>query len=237
MVVAIRLLLIGLLTFETIFQYFSPQKIHLIIIGVVPALLWLTFFLVEERRKKYEPGTAIMWLFIMGVFAALTAFDIQTLLKNFVFSVYEVEVRSPIGLITFAFIEELTKFLFVYFTVRKSRYFDEPLDAMLDMITGAMGFAALENILFVISSGPSIAEVTIFRFIGALLLHAVASGFIGYYWAKKRIIFGLFIAGTLHAIFNGIILYSDQGVVLAPLFLVFASFFLFRDFDIIKRQQ
>ncbi len=236
MVVAIRLLLIGLLTFESIFQYFSPQKIHLVIIGVVPAILWLTFFLVEEKRKKYEPRTAIAWLFITGVFAALTAFDLQTLIKNYVFSPHAIDVRSPIGLISFAFVEEIVKFLFVYFTVRKSKYFDEPLDAMLDMITGAMGFAAFENILFIISSGPSIAEVTIFRFIGALLLHAIASGFIGYYWAKRKILLGIILAGTLHSIFNAIVLYSEHGIVLAPFFLVFASFFLFRDFDIIEKQ-
>ena len=234
MVVVIRLLLIGILTVGSITQYFSPQKIHLIIIGVVPAIIWLTFFLSEEKRKNYEPKKTIVWLFIMGMFAALLAFDIQTAFKEFVFGPLGIEIKSPVGLTIFAFVEEISKFLLVYIAVRKSKYFDESLDTMLYMITGAMGFAALENVLFIISSGTTIAEVTIFRFIGALLLHAIASGFMGYYWAKRQILLGVFIAGAMHTIFNAIVL-SNNGVLLAPFFLVFASFFLFRDFDIIKK--
>lgn len=237
MVVAIRLLLLGLLTFESIFQYFSPERIHLIVIGVVPALLWLTFFLVEERRLNREPALNIFWVFVLGIFAALTAFDAQTVLKEFVFNPLDINVRSPIGITVFAYVEEFLKFLFVYLAIHKSKYFDEPLDAMLDMITAAMGFAAFENVLFIISSGDQVAEVAIFRFIGALLLHAVASGFIGYYWAHRKIVFGVIVAGALHTLFNGIVLYSDNGILLAPLLLVFASFFLFKDFDIIRKEE
>jgi len=234
MVVAIRLLLIGLLTFESIFQYFRPQNIHLIIIGVIPALLWLTFFLLEEKRKKYEPKRTIVYLFIMGIFAALTAFDAQTLIKNGLFAPFGIAGPSLIGITTFAFIEEFLKFLFVYIGIRKSKYFDEPIDCMLDMITGAMGFAAFENILFIISSGDGIAKVAVFRFIGAILLHAIASGFIGFYWSRRKILVGLMIATSIHSLFNAIVLHSENGIFFAPFFLVFLSFFLFRDFDIIK---
>lgn len=233
MIVIIRLFLIGILTFESIAQYFSPQKVHILIIAIVPALFWLTFFLLEERRTKREPIFNIAYLFVMGALAALTALDIQVGIKaimgeNFV-------QTSPLTVISFAFIEEFIKFLFIYLAIRRSRFFDEPIDGMLDMIIGALGFAALENILFIINA-PDVAGVTVFRFIGAILLHAVASGLIGFYWIKHKLFLGLVLAGLLHTIFNLLVIYSDYGIILAPFMLLIACFFLFRDFDIIKKK-
>lgn len=232
MVLVIRLLLIGVLTFEAIFQYFSPEKIHLIIIAVLPAIFWLTFFLVEEKRRKKEPLFNIAYIFIMGAIAALTALDLQVFIRNIIGADF---VHShPVIITAFAFLEEMVKFLLVYLAIRKNKFFDEPIDAMLDMITGAMGFAALENVLFIINA-PDIASISIFRFIGAILLHAIASGLIGFYWMRRQTFRGIIIAGLLHTAFNFIVLFSDAGIVAAPLLLVIASFFLFRDFDIIKK--
>lgn len=203
-------------------------------VGTLPAIFWLIFFLREEKRKKIEPKQMISYVFIMGAVSALFALVVQLVFKAY--TAHLIDDNSYFQLLIFAFIEEFLKFAFVYVITHKSKFFDEPVDGMLDMITGAMGFAAFENILFLLNA-PNIAAVSIFRFIGAILLHAVASGFIGYYWVRNRIFMGIMLATALHFIFNIVVLYTDYGIISAPFILVLASFFLFRDFDIIEKQR
>jgi RsiW-degrading membrane proteinase PrsW (M82 family) len=114
------------------------------------------------------------------------------------------------------------------------------------MITIALGFSALENALFIWN--PLIAGdyagsflTSNFRFLGATLLHVLASGTVGAFMAfsfyKKDILkiaystLGLFIAIVLHALFNffimdasgeailGVFMFVWMGVIV--LFLVF----------------
>jgi len=87
---------------------------------------------------------------------------------------------------------------------------------MLYMIIAALGFAAFENILLLFGlmetySASDIFLVNTIRFVQAVLLHALASGILGYFIAlsfykKKRrgflTILGLLLATLLHGLFN-----------------------------------
>ena len=151
----------------------------------------------------------------------------------------------------FAVIEEVFKFLAVYLVVRKSRFFDEPVDAMIYMITAALGFAMVENIAVALNASniqEAIGAMTL-RFVGATLLHVLTSGIVGYYWAKSLvlknqflvigrwplIIKGLILASLLHMIFNYLILVSKEQILIYPtIFLIIIALFLFWDFEKIK---
>lgn len=230
---------------EAIVSNLTMRNVLLSGLGALPALFWLLFFLSQEKRQKKEPSSTAILVFAAGIIAAIASLAIQLAIKIYVIAPYSGQIPIAV-LIPFALIEESLKFLLVYLAIRKSKFFDEPIDGMLYMITGAMGFAALENILFVIAAANPIG-ITIFRFIGAVLLHAIASGFIGYYWVKRKLIYGILLASLLHLIFNITALYSDNliykltgnatdiGILLAPIILIPISFFLFRDFDIMKR--
>jgi RsiW-degrading membrane proteinase PrsW (M82 family) len=94
---------------------------------------------------------------------------------------------------------------------------DEPIDYPMYFIAAALGFAALENVLFLIqplsNSGMVVGALTgNLRFLGSTLLHAIASGMIGsalglsYYrgWFANKIylLIGIASAITLHSLFN-----------------------------------
>jgi RsiW-degrading membrane proteinase PrsW (M82 family) len=121
--------------------------------------------------------------------------------------------------------------------IHNHKYFDEPIDAMVYMITAAMGFAALENAVFLIAPVGEPFEMMIFRFVGATLLHALASGLLGYYWIKGKVFLGLTVATVLHLFFNILIIAYPQSPFYACGILIFASFFLFYDFDILKAYE
>ncbi len=213
----------------------------LIVFGLLPSLFWLVFFLFEDRKNP-EPKQMITQVFLAGGVAALAAAALELFLHRatpFVIAPYGCATEvycSFYTLLALGFVEEIVKFAAAYLVINKNAAFDEPIDAMIYMVTAGLGFAALENILFLSSiTVDTVLETAILRFIGATLLHAVASGFIGFYWMRGRLVVGLVIATTLHAIFNYFVLEFQSVPLYATLILIIASFFLFYDFDIIKR--
>ncbi|MBI2637259.1 MAG: PrsW family intramembrane metalloprotease, partial [Candidatus Sungbacteria bacterium] len=120
-----------------------------------------------------------------------------------------------------AFIEEYFKYGAVKILALRRADFDEPIDAMIYMITAALGFAALENALFIV---PEIGrnfdvgfQLTANRFIGANLLHATASGIVGFFLARAFFShyrhhflgFGILLASLLHTAFNYLIINKE----------------------------
>jgi len=206
-------------------------------LGFFPAVAWLIFFSLEDRIHP-EPKKMILKVFIVGIVSAIAAAAIQLILQDTAFKVLEIGSTDKISFIILAFIEELVKFIAVYVIVKGSKYVDEPVDFMIYMITGALGFAAIENSLFLYEKGSEIVlEIMVLRAVGATLLHALASGFVGFYWARNKIVLGLIIASILHAGFNYLVLQFNSTPVYATAILIFASFFLFYDFDIIKESN
>jgi len=118
--------------------------------------------------------------------------------------------------IVWAAIEELLKFGGVAMIVFGTNIIDEPIDYPVYFITCALGFAAFENVLYLLKlfdgSGTVIGILTgNLRFLGSTLLHAMASAIIGsalglsYYLNRYRGIYlfiGIILAIVLHSIFN-----------------------------------
>ena len=129
------------------------------------------------------------------------------------------------------------------------RDFDEPIDAMVYMIIAGLGFAAVENIASVakgiipFGGGPNGVEIASLRFVGATLLHSLASALVGYYWGLAMrdkaklgwlIAEGIGVATLLHAIFNSLIIKYGPETFVATLLLVAAAFFVLNDFEKLK---
>lgn len=178
--------------------------------GILPALLWLLFWLREDRRRP-EPRGRIFLAFAAGMTAVLIVLPIEHSLEQLPI------VSTSVLIILWAATEELIKYLAAYFAALKSSDMDEPIDGIIYMITAALGFAALENTFFLLSPIAEGALVDILvtgnmRFIGATLLHTAASGIVGvmiaFSYYRRNIIrieyitAGLILAIALHAAFN-----------------------------------
>ncbi len=205
-----------------------------IAIGCVAPLIWLVLFLLEDRKKP-EPKGMLAEVFVSGVVVALLFasglyFGLRELFPEFL------RYQSAITIFMHAFGEEIFKFSAVYLIVSRNKFFDEPIDAMIYMITGAMGFAAMENI-FLAFTTPDPLNLMVFRFFGAVLLHAHSGGIIGFYWAKNQLWKGLLIATMVHGTFNFLMVYFENGILLATWLIIIVSFFILRNFDIIKHNQ
>jgi RsiW-degrading membrane proteinase PrsW (M82 family) len=176
--------------------------------GIIPALFWLWFWLKEEEHR--EPRVILTICFIIGMVSVVLVLPIQKFVQS--------SVHSPeLQILSWAFIEELAKYLVVVIVLFRTIYIDKPIDWPIYLITAALGFAAFENMLFLIKP-ISIGQATVglltgyLRFLGSTLLHAVSSGVIGimaglsFYmgnFAKKiYLLAGFILAIALHSVFN-----------------------------------
>jgi RsiW-degrading membrane proteinase PrsW (M82 family) len=186
----------------------DPKLLGLALIsGIIPSLFWLWFWL-HEDRKNPEPK---------GALAVVVVLPIQKFIQAHVHG-------SGWELIGWAATEEIIKFLAVVLLLYKTREVDEAIDWPIYLITAALGFAALENALFLLKP-ITLGETTVglltgqLRFLGATLLHTVASGTIGISLGlalhlpaiKKKVylFFGIIFAVALHSTFNFFIIKND----------------------------
>lgn len=201
--------------------------------GFLLSSAWLTFFLLEDREKP-EPKRVILKAFFVGMLSALSAIGLE---KIFISIAPTIGLQShSLGVIFGnSLIEEFSKFAVVFVFISVSKYFDEPVDRMIYMIVAGLGFATTENFFF-LSNAASSAELiglTVLRFAGATLMHALTSGMLGYYWARSMIFLGLIAATIVHTVFNLLVL-SFGPEFYPTTFLIAVSFVLFYEFDRIK---
>ncbi len=223
--------------------------ILLLILGMMPGVAWLIFYLHEDIEHP-EPKRLIFYTFLAGALITVFVLQFQVFVNNWALA-RGYEPYSFVSFLLLGGVEELFKFLAVYLAVSRRKEFDEPVDAMVYMIVAALGFATVENVASVFQSSaalypsPGPLETTILRFVGATLLHTLASGVVGYYWGKALakhghysglIIKGLLIAALLHAIFNYLIIKSEP-IALPLIFLVFVALFIFKDFEKLKHPK
>ncbi len=185
--------------------------------GILPSLIWLWFWLREDRLQP-EPRSLLIFTFFGGMVAVALAI----IGERWIASIY---TEPTIQYTLWAFVEEIAKFVVVAVIALRARANDEPIDAMIYCIVAAIGFAALENAFFIMDplSNGEVARAIVsgnMRFIGATLLHIVSSasvGFIlGYVFYKGTFakivaaVIGVAIAGSIHAAFNLSIINADS---------------------------
>src|ERR1035437_8093601 len=155
----------------------DPKILGLALLGgLTPALLWLWFWLKEDKEDP-EPKGLIATVFIIGMISIVFVIPTEKFVQSHV-------VSNVWQIISWATVEELFKYLGVMIILYKTNRINKPIDWPIFLITTALGIAALENTLFLIKP-LSLDQATVglltgqLRFLGATLLHTVSSGIVG----------------------------------------------------------
>lgn len=205
--------------------------VYALIGGLIPALLWLAFWLQEDREHP-EPRRRIIKVFLAGMLSVPIVFFIQLKLAPFLLdgqpiqNLFDLTLGSALLIITaLAATEEIVKYLAARYAALTSSDNDEATDPIIYMIVAALGFAAMENGLYLvaplISEGLSSPFVEAnWRFIGATLVHVSCSAIVGMFIAFTSFSFrrykvvatlcALVFATGLHAIYNLFIITNAQ---------------------------
>lgn len=222
-----------------------------IIISFIPGILWLLYFLQKDNLHP-EPKVLIIETFLLGILISAPVLVTQQLFIGLV-----KPENTVFLLLVAAFIEEYFKYFTVKIHILKSIEFDEPIDAMIYCITAGLGFASIENVLYVIGAFPAAANsnplgVLIIRGLGSTILHALSSGIVGFalafsfFHAKSKetkttyFTIGLILATIVHFLFNILLTIdgfssTEERFVVIIIFLILISAALSAGFRITKR--
>lgn len=205
----------------------SPVYLYVLLacIGVLPSLIWLNLYLRKDSHP--EPKALLVKTFLMGIMIAPVVLLFQLLFVELASALCDCAVgtRGPGFFLWGAAVEEFFKFGAVYLIAIRRPEFDEPVDAMVYLITAALGFAAMENMIYLartLQQGLALdfslvqhlqATLAVWglRFTGATLLHTLSSAIAGYFLAmawfyrhhyRPLIAMGLGVATLFHFAFN-----------------------------------
>lgn len=250
----------------TIAHHTLGEFASLIALGIAPSILWLLYYLKKDNNP--EPKRMVLKVFVFGFFSTFIAFGIEWVFIKALLDIKTVCPRcesvvpqllgaagagpalfalSFIVLTALAFTEEWVKFAAARLEIIRSRYFDEPIDAMIYCVIAALGFAAAENIGYIMQNADYAIGIAYFRFVSSTFLHTLASAVVGYFFAlslihtPKRILLmsvGLALATVLHTLFNFFIITSerdDYTMALIILLMVFSYFFVLHLFERVKK--
>jgi RsiW-degrading membrane proteinase PrsW (M82 family) len=214
----------------------------LIVLAVAPGLFWLWYFYRKDRCKP-EPRVLIVQTFLLGILVTAPAAFLENaismlLLSTSYFGIFlsasdqllQSVVQISLVAVFAPVVEESAKFLSVERFVYRSKDFDEPIDGIVYGTAAALGFATLENIIYVFSAysmSLSLALGTgIIRGVISVPAHALfavmwgfALGHAKFLPARRRtgVIFGgLFLAMLFHGIFNFLVI-TNIGFAIAVL--------------------
>lgn len=159
----------------------------LLFVSVIPVILLGKYFIDKDRNK--EPRELLTKLFFGGVASVIFALII-TLLLEFIFpflandaenlNMFELFIYVFFGI---ALVEEVSKWIFVYKISFNHQEFDEIYDMVLYAVFVSLGFACIENILYVFNGGITVGLV---RGILAVPGHCVDAVFMGHYLGKAK---------------------------------------------------
>lgn len=189
---------------------------NLIFAAITPVLIIIIYIYIKDKYEKESKRI----LFITFLFGAIISIIISTLLY-IVFDLfipipdeYSVLQQFIKAFFVVALIEEFSKYVIVRFWSQPRDDFNEPFDGIIYAVMVSMGFAAVENVFYVLDGGMSIAIVRAFTAVPA---HATFAIMMGYFMGKAK-----FTKNRLK--------WNFAGLALAILFHGAYDFFLFINF-------
>lgn len=146
--------------------------------GVAPALALMSFFYLKDRFS--EPITLIARNFIFGM---LLVFPIM-----FIQYVFQAEgiINHPVSesFLLVGLLEEFFKWFIFMYAIYHHAEFDAHYDGIVYAVAISLGFATLENILYLFTNGINYAFIRAFFPVSS---HALFGVIMGYYFGKAKI--------------------------------------------------
>jgi len=158
----------------------------LVLVAAAPSLALLAYFYLRDRYER-EPIGHLAAAYLLGAFAMFAAQGLDATLADLVSPDWLRTGGEPArffdAFVLAGTVEELAKWTVLFAAAYAWREFDEPLDGLIYGVAISLGFATLENFLFLSSRGLGIAWQ---RAIFAVPAHALFGGCMGYYAGRAK---------------------------------------------------
>ena len=211
---------------------------HLLIIAALAPVAVLLWQILRRDAANPEPPRMLAKAFLYGMISTAVTFVLlpftEALGDLIVLNDTALSVAFKQAFFSAALPEEGAKLLMLWLLLLNNPYFDERFDGIVYAVCVGMGFAAVENVLYLFSNYDSWLSVGIVRALFAVPGHFFDAVIMGYYYSHYH--FGtrrnpatkaLILAAPVvaHGIYDGILFSYDiddgVAVVALILFLIF----------------
>ncbi len=164
------------------------EPIIVILTALAPVIILLSYIYCKDKSSP-EPVKSLLKAFGFGVVSVFVSLAISTPLGALGF--YPDNPTTIFGCICTSFFgaaipEEIAKLLMLWLLLRKNRYFDEEMDGIVYAVCVSLGFAALENIMYLFTNAEAYLSVGIARAIFAVPGHFCFGITMGYYYSLVK---------------------------------------------------
>ncbi|WP_338733591.1 PrsW family intramembrane metalloprotease [Mangrovimonas cancribranchiae] len=189
---------------------------NLIIFALAPVFTIILYIYAKDKYEK-EPKLLLLYSFLFGAFVSIIITTVMYVIFDFILPLDSSKVFQQFikAFFIVGFTEEFSKYVIVRFYNQPKPAFNEPYDGIMYAVMVSMGFAATENIMYVLDGGYKTALLRAFTAVPA---HATFGILMGYFMGKAK------FAGKNRGLLNLI------GLLLAIIFHGAYDFFLFIDF-------
>ena len=212
-------------------------------LAIAPVILILIYIYYRDKYNK-EPFGLLLLLFVAGMFSVVPILGVGYISDLFIGNFDGYYRVAYTAFIQAGFIEEFFKFFFVFLIAWWSKAFDERFDGIVYAVFVSMGFAVVENIMYVFGYGY---ETGLLRMVTAVSAHAIFGISMGYYLGKAkfdkdfRIVF-LFLAfivpWLLHGFYNFVLMAEVPWLLLVfVVYLIFMYFLGFKKMSLLSKYK
>ncbi len=188
-------------------------------LGFAPGLFFLWRIYLRNRYRP-DPKHLVARTFLLGVAAAVPISLVESLIgdgKTMAQGAATVGAAAFTAFIVAGVVEELGKYLVVRSTVQDSPYCDEPMSGLVFASAAALGFASIENVVYMVEHG---ASVIVLRAPTSTVAHVAFSALWGYPFgaakspgadglARARLALGLVAAIVAHGFYDYFLMKPD----------------------------
>lgn len=188
----------------------------LLLLALAPIVVILIYIYVKDKYEK-EPIGVLVKNFFLGAVVSIIITVVLGFAANIIFPITDeksILQQFVKAFFVVALVEEFSKYIIVKYYAQKKTDFNEPFDGIVYAVVVSMGFAALENVLYVSQYGVTTGLTRAFTAVPA---HATFGILMGYFMGKAKFS-------------NNRVKYNLLGLLIATLFHGAYDFFLFINF-------
>lgn len=192
------------------------MKLELLVLAIAPVATIILWIYLKDKYDK-EPVITLSKFFILGILVSALAIYVEELLiKLNTFS--KIGYMIYISFIVAGLTEEGLKALILIPNLVREKNFNEKLDGIIYSVFLSLGFATVENIIYILFEDPtSVFQVSIIRAIISIPAHMMFAIIMGYYISKYKfnsskykpktyLIISIIVPILLHGIFDFILM-------------------------------
>ncbi|HMG93779.1 MAG TPA: PrsW family glutamic-type intramembrane protease [Chryseolinea sp.] len=157
--------------------------LSLLSLALAPGCAIILYIYLKDKHER-EPLSLLVVSFIYGCISTIITLSISYPINLFILTKEDDVIEQFYNaFFKVALIEEFSKFIFVRFVLYNNKNFNEPFDGIVYAVIVSMGFATIENIIYVFQYGFTTGILRLFTAVPA---HAAFGILMGYFLGKAK---------------------------------------------------